>query len=813
MKRKPLLLFSLFALLITAACNPARKLGENQYLLNKNTIVIDSSSVSKEDLKTLYKQKPNRKILGVFRFHLWFYNLWDNKEKIARNRSKRIQKWEKKNIERRAKGKKEIDTDKLIGREKMMKIGEEPAILDSSLTERTRKQFELYLFRKGFFHAEVKDTAILKKNHRADVTYSIQCNQPYNIRNIEYSSKDSLINIMINDEKGNSLIHKGSHYDEDIIEAERERLTSKLRNHGYYFFNKNYITFFDQDSSLGSHEVDIYLYVNRLNENVDQSHALELTTEDHHPYHLNNIYVQTDFNPREPNAVPADTSFYNGYYFLKGKDPEQFRRDVILRTIFMKQGDLFNQGDLDFTYNRLLDLSVFKFIKIVFTEVPRSETQRSYLLNVNIQLTPLLKQDYSVEAEATNSGGNLGLAGSLSYRNKNRFKGAELLELKVKGGLEALRNFNDSAVSKKLFFFNTYELGPELNLTMKRFLFLPHFIEKGTSRFFNPKTNFSVGFNYQSRPDFTRSIVNARFGWDWRQDAKQSWSVYLADINSVKVSLSDAFSQKLISINDQSLINSYKTHITISSRGTYVFTNQNNKPLRSFFYVRANAEVSGLWFVPLVVAPASNGFKSPPTDAEGKKTVFGIPYSQFFKPDVDASFHHRLNLHNVLVYRIAVGIGIEGPNSDFLPFEKSFFGGGANSLRAWVARTVGPGSYKNTINIEQSGDFKMESNLEIRSSFIKILEGAAFVDAGNIWTRKFDAARPGSQFEPTDFMNQVAVGAGLGLRFDFSFFILRLDGAVKIHDPELDLSERWVYSNQKFQPKDITLNLAIGYPF
>jgi outer membrane protein assembly factor BamA len=287
-KRKPVQLFILFAIFITAACNPARKLADDQYLLNKNTIVIDSSSVSKEDLKTLYKQKPNRKILGVFRFHLWFYNLWD-KEKIARDKPKRITKWERKNIERRAKGKKEIDTDKLIGREKMMRIGEEPAILDSSLTERTRKQFELYLFRKGFFHAEVKDTVTLKKNRMADVTYYIHCNQRYSIRNIEYSSRDSVINVIINNYKESSLIHRGDHYDEDVIENERERLTSELRNRGYYFFNKNYITFFDQDSSLNSNQVDIYLYANRLNENVDQSHALELTTENHHPYHLNNI--------------------------------------------------------------------------------------------------------------------------------------------------------------------------------------------------------------------------------------------------------------------------------------------------------------------------------------------------------------------------------------------------------------------------------------------------------------------------------------------------------------------------------------------
>ncbi len=806
MKRKPLLLYILFAILITSACNPARKLGDNQYLLNKNTIVIDSSSVSKEDLKTLYKQKPNRKILGMFRFHLWLYNLVD-KEKTAKKKEAWVQKTEKKNIERRAKGKKEIDTDKLIFREKLLNIGEEPSIVDSSLTERTRKQLELYLFKKGFFHATVSDSTTYRKNHMAEVTYYIQCNQPYTIRNIELLSRDSVINDIINNDRSKSLLHSGEHYDEDIIEAERERITVDLRNRGYYFFNKHYITFFDQDSSLNSHQVDLYLYINRLNENVDQALNMDLTTDNHHTYHINNVYIQADYNPREPNAIPPDTTFYNGYYFLKGTDPDQFRKDVILRAVFIKPGDLFKQEDLDFSYSRLLGLNVFKFIKILFTEVPRTETQRDYLLNVNIQLNPLLRQDYTIEAEATNAGGNIGLAGSVAYRNRNRFKGAELLEVKVKGGVEALRNFNDSTVSKKLLFFNTYEIGPEINMNIKRLLPFPQ------SRFSKrsvASTTISTSLNFQSRPDYTRSIWNGSFAWAFRKPTKKhSWAISWADVNSVKVSLSDEFNQKLLDLNDQSLINSYKTHITSATRFTYVFNNQTEKFFTNFFYLKANIEFAG-W----AVSWGINKLENSPADAEGHKTIFGVPYSQYLKPDVDASFHLRLNPHNVLVFHAATGIGIEGPNNSFLPFEKSFFGGGANSMRAWLARTLGPGTYKNsTINIEQGGDFKMESNIEIRSSFIKILEGAAFVDAGNIWTRKFDAARPGSQIRWNSLMQQLAIGAGLGLRFDFTFFILRLDGAVKIHDPELFVDDRWVYSKQKFQPKDVTLNLAIGYPF
>jgi outer membrane protein assembly factor BamA len=795
--------FLLLAIFFAAACNPARKLGTNEYLLNKNKIIVDNSSIDKEDLKSLYKQKPNRKILGLFRFHLWLYNLVD-KDKTEHKKAEWVKKTEQKNIVRRAKGKKEISTDKLIFREKLLNIGEEPAILDSSLTERTKKQFQLYLLRKGFFHADVTDTIILKKNHQANVIYNLHCDQPYTYRSFSYSSKDSVIHSILVDEMNSSILKRGDRYDEDIIEKERERITLDIRNRGYYFFNKNYISF-EADSSLNSHEADIYMYADRVNENVDQTLKLNLSPEDHHIYHLNNIFIQTDYNPKEPNAIPWDTSFTKDTYFLSNGEKELFRKEALLRVVYLKHDSLFRQNDLDYTYNRLLDLGVFKFIKIIFTEVPRSDMQKNYLLDVNIQLTPLPKQDYTIEFEATHSGGNLGGAGGFGYRNKNRFKGAELLELKLKGSVEALRNFNDSVVVKKLFFFNTFEVGPELNLNLKRLLFVG---EKLNAKHFNPKTALSLSFNYQNRPDYTRTISNLSFGWLSRRSATFSGSLFPMDINSVKVNLSDAFNLKLRETNDPNLQNSYKTHLTPGARLTEVYTNQALNPYRSFIYCKLNIEWSG-W----TIAPLINSISKPPLSSDGKKTVFGISYAQFLKPDFDVSYHQRLNAHNTLVYRIAAGIGIEGSNSNVLPFEKSFFSGGANSIRAWQARTLGPGSYKDTLNIEQSGDIKMEGNIELRSSLIRILEGALFADVGNIWTHHVDVDRPGSHFEWKNAMNELAIGAGAGLRFNFSFFVLRLDAAVKIHDPSLDLDDRWVYSKQKFQPKDITLNLAIGYPF
>ncbi len=798
-------LFILFAVLVTVACNPARKLASDQYLLNNNKIEIDNSSVSKDELKTLVKQKPNRKIFGIFRFHLWFYNLFD-KEKIARKKAEWIKKTEKKNEERIKKGKKPISTDKLIGREKLQNIGEEPAILDSTLTERTRRQFEIYLFKKGFFNATVTDTTYYKKNHQADVKYIIHCNEPYLIRKSSFSSADSIINNLLLKDTAETMIHPGDRYDEDEMEKERERITYDFRNQGYYFFNKQFITI-EMDSSLGTRQVDVYLYVNRVNENVDIALTEEIQPENHRAYTLRNIYIQTDYNVKESGRIPADTTFYNGYYFLNS-GTDQFRKDALLRAVNLKTDSIYRQKDQEYTYTRLLDLNVFKFIKIIYTEVPRNEQQRNYLLDVSVQLSPSPKQDYTVEAEATHSGGNLGAAGSIGYRNKNTFKGAEALEIKLKGAAEALRNFNDSLTDKKLFFFNSFELGPEVNLNLKRWLFLTWFTQRNIW-IINPKTNLSANFNYQSRPDYTRRILNGSFSYtSLINSVKHSVAFYIADVNSVRVDLSLAFRDKLTQTTDLNLLNSYSTHLTTASRLTYIYSNQAYRIGQSFFFIRANIEWAGF-----AVAPAISALLNEQRNSEGRKTITRIPFAQYVKPDFDMSFHQRLNQHNTLVYRLAAGVGIEGRNSTSLPFEKSFFAGGANSMRAWLAHTLGPGSYKNLVNIEQSGDIKFEFNIEERSSFVKWLEGAAFVDVGNIWTNHEDLARPGSQFQWGNYLNELGVGAGLGLRFDFSFFILRVDGAVKIHDPARDIDERWVYTRQKFALKDITPSLAIGYPF
>jgi outer membrane protein assembly factor BamA len=765
--------------LLFCSCNPAKLVPEGKYLLVKNKIETDelkndTASISKEKFESLLRQKPNRKILGLFRFHLGLYNAGTTG---TPKDSSGFKKW-------------------------LRRIGEAPVLIDSVATEKSKQQLLLYLGKNGFFNATVhdsihpvpkkflffkvkQDSSRLKK---AMVEYSIRYNEAYRIKSITYSTQDTGIIKMINYFQQSSLILPGDRYNEETFDKERDRITNNLKDRGYYFFSRNYITY-QIDSSLSTHQVDVFMYINRVNENVSPSLAGNNPVEDHQVYHLRNIFVQVDFNPKDPDSsVPLDTTFNNGVYILSHGPFRVLRDNIISKNIFVKSGDRYLQRDLDYTYYRFQELNLFKFINLNFIEVQRDEAQKDFLLDLKIQLTPLDKQDFTIEQELSNTGGNIGLAATFGYRNKNLFRGAEVLEMKFKGGLEAIPNFNDSVEEKKFFFFNTYEIGPEISFTIRT---APPVTR---SRYANPKTKFTIGYNYQERPDYKRSVTNFSAIYQYILSRNQRLFITLPEINAVEVDLSPEFQSKLEDLHDPRLIYTYQTHSITSIRATWINSNQSLTLAKNFIYLRVNGELAGKIF------------------------DFNLNPSEFGKADVDFSYHHYINRFNNIVYRIAVGWGFPYGNSPALPFEKSFFSGGANSVRAWNARTLGPGSYNEKVNIEQSGDIKIESNIEYRSELIRlsngiVIEGAAFVDAGNVWTKKEDISRPGSQLEFDNLIPELGVGAGLGIRFNFSFFILRLDGGVKLRDPSLELSERWVYPNQKFVIGDVTGNLGIGYPF
>ncbi len=789
MNSRLLLFILLFSSVAFIACNPLKKIPEGSYFLTKSKIESDSVHFKREELNSLFKQKSNRKILGVIRLHLGFYNFGNIGDTTVEGHKGLGKFW--KRVKRG-----------------MRKIGEEPVILDNRLTERTREQLEIYIQRKGYFDGTVSDTVILKKK-KAIVYYHLHPNEPYKVRNISYRSSDSEIQDNIISEQKKSLIIPGKIYDADVLEKERDRVTSFIRDRGYYFFNRNYIIY-ELDSSLGSHQVDVFLYVNSQFENAGPNTQFK-SMEKHHRYRLNNIFISPDYNSLNgETSATSDTILLNDYYFLGNDSNEYLKKEMLLRFIYIKKGDSFYQKDIDNTYSGLAGLNMFKFINFRFVEVPRDGSQHEYLLDVYIQLSPSAKQEYKYESELTHNGGNLGVAGSVTYQNKNLFKGAESLELKLSGGLESLRNFSDPNISKKLLFFNTYDFGPELSLGFKKFL-LPGFIERNTSRYFNPRTYLTVGTNYQNRPDYKRIISKFSIGYSWKPSIRQRFQYYPFEVNSVNVTNSPKFEMRLIETGDPSLIYSYKNHLITSGRFGWVYTNQSTDITKSYYFFRTNLETAGntiYWYSML-----SNAVKD---TSEERFTIFGNIFSQYVKPDFDLSYHLWVNPSNTVVFRLAAGIGITYGNSKnlTLPFDKAFFIGGANDIRAWRARSLGPGSYQDLSDIENGGDMKLLMNLEYRSAIFKKLEIAPFVDAGNVWllNDKFTKLE-GALFDSKDMLSEIAVGAGLGIRINFGFFIIRTDFGLKLVDPSLPVSNRWFYAHQKFVIGQIVPNLAIGYPF
>jgi outer membrane protein assembly factor BamA len=779
--RKLLIGAAVGTMFVFSACSPTKNLGDGQYFFTGYKIKSDNKTINKDQLHPYIRQKPNRKFFFLFRLQMGFYQLGEKFDPHPDSLN-----W-------------------------LKKIGEAPVVLDTTLVHRSTDQLKYFMNRKGYFHAVSQDTIIFKKK-KAKVIYTITSGSPYIIKNIEYVCRDTGISPRIMTDLKNSLLKPGMIYDEDILDAERERLTDVMKSQGYYFFTKQYISY-SADSALLSNEMNIKMIVSRLHE--DTAAGVD-NAESHHQYYLNRIFIRTDYDPKAADIPEYDTVSYKNYYFLVNKKAPalRYRWDVLLRATFISTGDLFNINEVKYTYARLTDLNVFRFVNIRFDEVPRDESQQNYLLDVNILFTPTRNKDLTAELEGTHNAGTMGIAGNVSFRNKNAFKGAELFELRLKGGLEFQKTISDDE-NQTVGIFNTYEIGPEVSLNLKK-LFVIDPLFRHYSRKWNPRTRISVAANYQERPDYNRSIGSFNYSWKFSTTGRWQVSLDLLDINFVDVRLSESFINKLIQINDQGLFYSYSDHLITAGRFNIVYSNQDNSELRNHLYIKYSPEVSG-WVLSNILINTSIIEE----DANGKRQAFGLNYSEYVKHELDVRRYWSLFANNIVAARANIGLGIPYGNSIVLPFEKSFYGGGSNSLRAWRYRSLGPGSYVNTFNIEQTGDIKIEVNGEIRSPLSKRfggigLEGALFVDAGNIWLSNEDSARVGGQFDRDKFLSEFAIGTGLGLRFNFNYFILRIDGAVKLRDPSLPESDRWVYfgqSPQKLAARDINFNFGIGYPF
>ena len=650
----------------------------------------------------------------------------------------------------------------------LRKIGEKPVILNQKLTTKSKLQIERYLKNKGYFNNTV-DTNTIYLNKKAIVNYNINLGKNYTIKNIVYPNFD-----IPNIEK-KSEIKKGDPLNIELLNREAKRIVTIFQNNGYYNFNEKSLVYLADTVKTDS--VTLIFQVDSSLTNANEK------------YYLDKISILID----------SDTLILNENNYLDSlKNKTEIKLKALKRAINIKPGQLFSLKKTNQTRNNLSNLKIFKSINIYFSE---SENKNS--LDCIIDLKKQKKMYYRIEAEGTNSSGNYGTSLNLKFGNKNTFKGAENFNFKFKGALETRTNLNSNNS-----FFNIWELGGETSLKIPR-LISPILI----SNIKSPNTNFKLSFMKQQRPDFTRSIFKTTlFGYNFNSNKNFSHYFNLIEFSYVKMfNESSDFQEEYLS--NQLLQNQYSNHLITGSSYIMIYNNQQFKKLKNYSFIKAKLEMSGLSID--LIANIMNFNR----DEFGNYTLFQNRYTQYLTGEIDLRRYLVFNKESILVLRTYFGIGFPYGNSEQIPAQKQFFGGGTNGVRAWNPFSLGPGSFEgNESSINYFlGDIKFESNIEYRFPMFNIgsykMKGAIFCDSGNIWNLKERENQPGSKFE-TNFISEIAIGLGFGLRYDVNLLILRIDLATPLRYPYQIDDNNWVDNPFKKALKgDLNLNIGIGYPF
>jgi len=792
-----LLPVSAILLWFIVSCSSTKYVQPNQHLLTKMSVKCDNRNINKRELESYIKQKPNRKILG-FRFYLGIYNLVNPEKERVREERRKI-KEAKINERRMSRGKK--SKEKIFFTRWLRTIGEAPVIYDAYLSERSTNQLHTYLRNKGYYYAQISDTVIFSKK-KAKVSYSITTNKPYRVDTIIYTISHPYIDSLIRANLPGTALKAKMLFDVDVLQGERSRITRLARDHGFYNFSRE-IVHFNVDSLGGDYTVKIWVELKPQQKRITDTDSLGISGAPLQRYRINKVFVNTHYLPQK--MLQGDTTYlqqldtleYNGITMIFHRG-DTIKADLLTQNIFINSTNWYSQADVEKTYKRLTSLRLIKLANITFTEVLSYSEAETGLLNCYIQLTPAILQSYTTTVEGTNSSGNLGIAGNLNYRHNSLFHGAEVFDVKLKGAVEEQRYLSSTNETQ----FSTVEYGAETRLTIPQFLF--PFKSENFEKRFNPKTTTSLVYNYQHRPDYTRSIANAAFGYYWQSSEYVTYLVNPFEFNTVRVlDIDPAFQSE---IDTLFIKYSYEDRVIWASNLSYIYNSQDINKKSDFTYFRSNIEIAGnaltATYDLLGIAKKS-----------GSYNLFGTPYAQYFKLDFDWRYYQSVSKREIIAYRIFAGVAYPYGNLKALPFGKMYFAGGANSIRGWTVRSLGPGSYSDTKHKypNQLADLKLEMNIEYRFKIFSVFEGALFVDAGNIWSIR-DDERQGAKFQWNSFYNEIAVGTGIGARLDFSFFILRFDFGLKLRDPALT-GKHWIPQTRSFSNDDWTFNVGIGYPF
>jgi len=757
------------------SCSYTKLVPEHQSLLWKNAIYVDGKKGAPSAAENILKQQPNKKFLkvGFMRPNLGIYNWGSGNDSNF-----------------------------------FSKLGEAPVILDSSRVATGANQLQNWYFNKGYFNATSSYKIDSIGDQKARATYYVTRNNRFYINELTFeSTTKKLLSLVKRRLAEDSIIQKGKPYDADLLEKLRTDVADKARDAGFYGFSKNYIRF-EADTFLTGNLVNIHLVINQANVEIGDS----TYTKDHEQYYFNKIYLRPDYDYGNAHK-PSDTVKADSYTFVY--DTLRYTTRYLSDAIHFKPGDLYQDTKIKETYSHLVGYKAFQLSDISFERSKTIDSLGAPGLNAIVNLDPLPKRSFTIEPEVTTSGGsNFGVSGNIGWTNRNLFGGGEALKITLNTGVEVQAN-PGAANNRSLAF----EVGGEVALEYPRFI-LPFDTQGLLPKRMQPTSEVALSYNVISRREFDRKTFGTRLTYRWKESARKSHKVDLADITYSQVSsVQDDFVKQLTDIQQQAFTSEFIT----ATRYTFTLNENLITKRRNPRYFKGTLELAGNMMNLLDQAGVGET-----NESNGATSVFGVQYFQYTKVELDGRYHWNINKTTSWVNRLYTGYILPYGNSKIEtdtavarvpPFSKYFYMGGSSDMRAWAAYRLGAGTEFNTDygrgvdTTFATGTFKLLLQSEYRFPIASYLQGALFLDAGNIWLTG------GLQNEQTDlkmedFYNQMAIGGGVGFRLDFDFFVIRFDIGMKLRDPALLVSnEEWVFLSQPAFIKNWTYNFALGYPF
>lgn len=829
---------------IIAACNITRNVPEGKYLLVTNKVhAPKKTQVDKSEVVNVIKQRPNYRILWL-RLKLRAYNAIDS-TKAEADRKKRLRKYHKKNKRRKAREQRinerriqdALENDRDFYKPKNIDLkdtlnpkptirerikydyGEAPVLYDSSLMVNSKEQIELFMKKKGYFNANVRAEVDLDaKKKVAKAHYYITPKSLHFVDSMFLRTDNRAVRAVYNKyikEEGVNALKTPFRFDSKALGQMRESLAEYMRNHTIYGFKASYISYeIDTLRSGDSIRVAVDIadrVITKNGEEVDKK--FDYTKVNKVYFHLMDTinyegnFQKEQLDPRDIQIGPYDriptfdTIRYDWYdgrnaefrtatFYYNGKLTT--RPELVEFQNYLEENNFYKGDFVAQSYNRLMNLNIFKTVKPEIVENDDNSIDVHYYLTVQKQRT------FSFEPKATHSNSYLGVSTSLNYINRNLYRSGNRLKISFSGGFESSpeifsKNDEENVLNDGTKSFNTIEFGPAVSLDIPGLFPIKSSL---LSKNQNPTTTFSAGYNFQQRSEFKRQTIQLNYLWKFYDiDRTQVFTVgipVVGGIQFVRIDKTEAFKKRLQDQNDLFLINAYSNQAIYKDAAvSYSYTNPKLKDGTITFNYGFNFDMAGMTMSLIT--------KNQTENADGYKEFLGQRYSQFVRLDNEFRLHQFFKKRS-LHYRLQIGAGIPLENNGpSLPFDYSFFGGGSNDNRGFLARSLGPGVYKYYLDtnrtVTEIGDMRLGASVEYRFKITSLFEGAIFGDVGNIWTYNEDPNRPGGQISE-DFYKQMSVSGGIGLRLDFSFLIVRFDLGIPLRNPALPDQAKWIFQDK-----------------